>query len=353
MRRAMAGTAIAVALIGCPAVSAQAATPHWRVAQTNPLPGDDGILQIAVTPGGGSWATGYQTVNGQEGPLVQHLTSKGWKTITSPSSALGRLAAVTASSNEDVWAFGGFNPSRAAHWNGKRWTITTIAQDFTVEHAVALSPSNVWAVDGGKGVAHWNGRTWIGSAIPATADAIGAVSAKSLWAAGSNGRQPAVMHRTGSSWKLLKIPTFKVPDPNAYPELDDLVAFSDKNVWAVGGYIWPCGQDYDSQCSRPLTLHWNGHTWSRTEAAQAENGYMNATPDGNGGLWLLEGRWDPTLIHEVKGRLTAVPAPRPTGHDVIINDIANKGRTIWAGGASFLHNDPSDPLGDAVYLRNG
>jgi hypothetical protein len=54
---------------------------YWKVAQTNNLPGEDGIKSISVAPAGSSWAGGYQTVKGKEVPLVQHLTSKGWTTV--------------------------------------------------------------------------------------------------------------------------------------------------------------------------------------------------------------------------------------------------------------------------------
>jgi hypothetical protein len=355
MRRALASTAIAAALIGMAAVNAQAATSGWKIAQTNTLPKEDGIERIAVTPGGGSWAAGYQTVNKKEVPLVQHLTSKGWKTIASPSSALGHVDALTASSNENVWAFGSFNPSRAAHWNGKRWTSTAIANNFQVVGAAALSATNVWTVGGdpNKFAEHWNGRSWKKVTLPAPAEAIHAISAKDIWAVGSNKNQPAVMHWTGSAWKLLKVPAFKLPTSDAFGTLHDVVALSDKNVWAVGGVEWQCGEDGDDPCSTPITLHWNGHTWSSTVAAEAPFSYQAATPDAHGGLWLLKGDWDPTLVHEVSGKFTSVAAPRPSGHDVNITDLATVGKTVWASGVVFPVGDGGDPTGNGIYLRNG
>jgi hypothetical protein len=355
MRRALTTTAIAAALIGLTTAGAQAVTLGWRITQTNNLPKEDGIERIAVTSGGAAWSAGYQTVGGKEVPLVQHLTTKGWRSVTSPSSSLMHVDALTASSNENVWGFGGFNPSHAARWNGRRWTTTAIANNFVVEDAVALSPTNVWATGGlaSKFIEHWNGRTWKKVSLPAPAESVKAVSARSLWAVGSNKQQPAVMHWTGSSWKLLKIPAFKLPDPLATGALHAVVALSDKNIWAVGGLEWPCGEDGDDPCSEPITLHWNGRTWSRTVAPKVAFSYTAATPDGAGGLWLLDGNWDPTLVHMVNGKRTSLPAPRPATHDIDLTGLASRGTTIWAGGETYLEGDGGDPTGNGIYLRNG
>jgi hypothetical protein len=211
MRRVLAGTAIAAALIGLTVGSAQAATPHWRITQTNNFAGDDGIDSIAITPGGAAWSTGFRTVGGHAGPLVQHLTSTGWKSITPPGRPFVETGGLTASSNENVWTFGG---SQAARWNGKRWTVTNLTSNFAVQDAVALSPSNVWAVDGSYRYAdHWNGRKWAKITLPGPAGQIAAVSAASLWAVGVSGHQPTVMHWNGKVWKLVGTPAFKLPDP--------------------------------------------------------------------------------------------------------------------------------------------
>lgn len=161
------------------------------------------------------------------------------------------------------------------------------------------------------------------------------------------------MHWTGSTWKLLKIPAFKLPTSDANATLHAVVALSDTNVWAVGGIEWLCGANGDDPCSMPITLHWNGHTWSSTVAAKGTVSYQRAAPDGRGGLWLLKGDWNPTLVHEVNGKLTATAAPRPSGHDINITDLANVGTTIWASGVTFPIGDGGDSTGNGIYLRNG
>jgi hypothetical protein len=362
MRRTLAGVAIATAFAGTIVTAGQAyaAAPGWKVAQTNGLPGEDGIKDITVAPTGSSWAGGYRTVSGKEVPLVQHLTSKGWTTVASPGSALGPVGAVTASSSKNVWAFGGLGAtSHAARWNGSRWTTTSLPANFPVTDAAAFGAGDVWAVSGESGstvryAEHWTGKSWKKVALPAVANALSAVSSKDVWAVGTHKGQPAVMHWNGSSWKLAKTPAFTLPDPDTgYGVLHDVLALSAQNIWAVGGIEWSCGEDGDDTCSKPLILHWNGRAWSSTLLAQGQASFAKVAPDGAKGLWLLRGAWNPALVHLVGGKLTTAPAPLPAGHDVNITALATHEKTVWAGGVAFPTGDPDDPTGNGVYLRTG
>src|SRR4051812_36263924 len=97
MRRTWTAFTVAVAVATAAAVGTvggaqaeprtkTAKAPTWSVAQTNTLPGEDGIKAISVAPTGSSWAAGYQAVGGKSVPLVQHLLSGKWTTAKSPSS---------------------------------------------------------------------------------------------------------------------------------------------------------------------------------------------------------------------------------------------------------------------------
>jgi hypothetical protein len=79
----IAGVAAVALAVGTGAVagpasgeaSPKAASATWTVAQTNTLPGEDGIKAITVAPTTSTWAVGYQTMNGKRVPLVQYLLS--------------------------------------------------------------------------------------------------------------------------------------------------------------------------------------------------------------------------------------------------------------------------------------
>jgi hypothetical protein len=367
MRRTLTGVATAAAVTAMlatvshadaaapAAVKAEAAT--WSVAQTNTLKGEDGIKVITVAPTGSTWAAGYQASNGKSVPLVQHLLNGKWTTAKSPSSTLGEISALSASSSKNVWAFGRTDPGTfAARWNGTAWTRTTMTTgSYYVQDASALSASNVWAVGGDqtKSSMHWNGTSWKKVALPVPARAIAGVSSTHVYAAGTNKSQPAVMHWTGSAWKLAATPKLTLPNPDAVGVLNDIYAPSTSNVWAAGGFDWSCGEDGDDVCNQPFLLHWNGKAWSSKVFAQGYGAFTQVTGDGSGGLWLLRGGWDPQLVHVVGDSVTSVAAPRPSGHDINLTALALQSATVWAGGVAFPEGDPDDPTGNGLYLRTG
>jgi hypothetical protein len=358
MRKTLTGVALTAAVAGTLAGMgpAHAATPAWKVAQTNNLPGEDTITALTVAPTGSSWAGGSQTVKDKEVPLIQHLTSKGWTTVKAPGSA-GRVTALSASSSKNVWSFAvDGSIDQPARWNGTSWQWTSALHGFPATDAAAVSSANVWVVSGEpdsppKYAEHWTGKSWKKVTLPAAATSISAVSSKNVWAAGTRNHQAAVMHWNGSSWKLLKTPAFKLPDPYGNVELRDIVALSSNSVWAVGGITWSCGEDGDSTCAKPLILHWNGHVWTSKLLPQTYTPLTQIAYDGVKGFWLLKGAWDPALVHYTGGTLTTVAAPRPAGHDINMTALATHGKTIWAGGAAFPEGDPDDPTGNGLYLR--
>lgn len=365
MRRTLTGLTAAAAVLATVS-QAQAApaglkakAPAWSVAQTNQLTGEDGIKAITVAPTGSTWAAGYQASKGKSVPLVQHLLSGKWTTTKSPSSSLGEITALDASSSKNVWAFGTTGThAYGARWNGTKWTTTTMTSSYySVQDAEALSASNVWAIGGDqtRTSMHWTGKSWKKVTLPAPARAIAGVSSTHVYAAGTYKSQPAVMHWTGSAWLLAKTPKLKLPNPDAVGVMNDIYAPSSGNVWAAGGFEWACGEDGDDTCSQPYLLHWNGKAWSSMTFAQ--NGgfgsFTRVTGDGGTGLWAIRYGWDPTMTHVVGDSVTDVTPAHPSGYDIDINALALQGTTVWAGGIAFPQGDPDDPTGNGLYLRTG
>ncbi len=365
MRRTLTGLASAGAVVALVGAVGQAdaakvdAAPVWSVAQSSSLPGEDQITAITVAPTTSTWAAGYQTVKGKSVPLVQHLLSGKWTTAKSPSSALGQITALSASSSKNVWAFGTTAPGTyAARWNGTAWTRSTVTTGrYSVQDASALSSSNVWAVGGDqtKTAMHWTGSSWKKVALPAPARAVAGVSATHVYAAGTYKNQPAIMHWTGSAWALAKTPKLTLPSSDAVGVVNDLYAPSASNVWAAGGFEWACGEDGDDTCTEPYLLHWNGKAWSTKTFAKSPGygSFTRVTGDGAGGLWVMRYGRNTTFAHVVGGTTTTVTAPRPAGDDAYLTSLALKGTTVWAGGVAFPGGDPPDPTGNGLYLRTG
>lgn len=354
---AVAALTAAVALAAVPAGAAvRPLTAGWTAVRTSGLPGEDEIKAITVAPTGSAWSVGYQTVNGASVPLVQHLVDGTWTTATPPSGSIGEIGTIDASSSTNVWVFGSPDDgSYATRWNGSTWTTTTLSSGyFLATAAEALGPADVWAVAGTKTAEHWTGGAWRSVALPVAARAVAGVSATHVYAGGTNGHQPAVMHWTGSAWKLARTPVLRLPDPAAVGVVNDIYAPSASDVWAAGGFGWGCGDSGDDECTQPLLLHWDGEAWtSMLFGTGQSNAFTQVTGDGDGGIWLLEGGWNPKLVDVSGDFVSTVDAPRPDGHDIDLRTLAVRGTTVWAGGVAFPQGDPPDPTGDGLYLRTG
>src|SRR5439155_368254 len=153
----------------------------------------------------------------------------------------------------------------ALHWNGQIWSRVHGANvpsgGITLEDVSAASSNDVWMVGGGPGgaiIEHWDGHAL--SVVPSPPEtrlvdgALSAVSADSprdAWAVGSGGGpsaiiNPVIEHWDGSRWSVVPSPQV---DPR-YSTLNDVLAISPNDVWAVG-------QEWDHS----LIVHWDGVSW--------------------------------------------------------------------------------------------
>ncbi|GAA4608900.1 hypothetical protein GCM10023195_35360 [Actinoallomurus liliacearum] len=346
------GVGAAALALGIGAGTAHAATPTWQVTQTTKLPGDDVLSDVTVAPTGSTWAVGKRYVSGKTRPVVQHLSGTTWKDVKLPAGWSMPLNVVDASSSKSVWAFGSEDGS-VVHWNGKKWTSAKFTGGFRATDADVVGASDVWAVNGGTTARHWNGKKWTSVKLPAHIGTVHAVSAKNIWAGGSSGDKAVVAHWNGKSWKVVKTVSLAKPEPDATTSFADITV-SGKNVWAVGSQSWSCGEDGDDVCYKPLALRLTG-TKSKSFVATKGVGYTKAAADGSGGLWILQGAWNPALVHVTGDAFASSAAPRPAGHDVNLTALANRAgtKTVWSVGGSFPQGDPDDPTGDGVYVRNG
>lgn len=354
MRKTITGVAVA-AMLAALGVQAHASTaaPAWKVTQTTKLPGDDVINDVTVSPTGSAWAVGGQDLNSKVHPVVQHYVSGKWQNVKLPSTWKMHLLSVTASSSKNVWAFG--DGGKGGHWNGKKWTAVNPGS-FNPGGATAISSSNVWLTAHSATARHWNGKKWSKVKLPAPARTIHAISAKNIYAAGTSGTKGVIMHYDGKKWKTVKTVTPPSTGGENPTSGFSSIAVSGKSVWVVGGAEWGCGEDADNQCYQPLALKLTGKTWTSYKGSSKYYGqYESVTADGSGGVWLLQGKWNPTFAHQVGSTVTYAQAPAPAGHDINLNALANKPgtKTVWSAGFSSPQGDPDDPTADGVYLSIG
>jgi hypothetical protein len=213
------------------------------------------------------WAVGkYNTEDGIKG-LAEHYDGTTWTVI--PMDDVSPLAnimlSVEAISPGDVWAVGyeqiSFDVLQplAQHWDGVAWTAVPVdlpPRDLSNKFldVSATSSTDVWAVgtygDSYPLMEHWDGKTWTRypALVQHIASGVVAISPTDAWAGGTGGPAATGWHWDGDSWSIARTP--KVGRPAAV--IANLVALSDRDIWAVGAYNPPQGG------LNPLILHSKG-----------------------------------------------------------------------------------------------
>ena len=179
-----------------------------------------------------------------------------------------------------TWAVGTWrnNPAEhqtlIEHFNGSDWTRVAsprigAADDDVLNGVAVTSTSNAWAVGSYSNgtaeqtlVLRWNGSSWNHKKSPNPAglsnddvlNDVVATSATNAWAVGSyhSGSDLALIERwNGTAWKVVPSPT-----PGTFSLLSAVAATSASNAWAVGSYGTGAGY-------LTLILRWNGSVWKR------------------------------------------------------------------------------------------
>ncbi len=205
------------------------------------------------------WAVGWQQTTLQDPThlLLLHWDGTAWRNVPAPpTSSASRILALAARNAGDVWAVGAqgaANRPLVGHWNGTRWSLTTL--DLAVgalTGVVVTAGSDVWAV-GDSGLVRWDGTRWnIAPPIlnPPKTPAFSAVVAGSgnrLWAVGEK-----VWHWNGTIWDMVSGPNGLELDPaNSYETPESPTAHF-YGAGAVGGQLWAVGST--ARSGRPLIL---------------------------------------------------------------------------------------------------
>lgn len=205
-------------------------------------------------------------------------------------TARTELIDVTAISASDAWAVGAFfDPAReddlfgsfALHWNGTSWRRLSLPTpvgyvELRIAGVTASGTNNVWAVgevwDPERGidrpaVFRWNGGAWTWVPSPAaTRSAVDvgsvAVSGQDVWVVGSrrgdgvSATRPFAMHHNGTSWQVFGIPR----SSEQWHWLTGVAIANNSRVWAAGTFRGgDPGIDVDQL---PVVERWNGTRWS-------------------------------------------------------------------------------------------
>lgn len=331
----------------------------WRVVDTRPHPGGDGLLTVAASGRRNVWVFGgADSEDGPTRPVARRWAGGAWHDVALPDEVVGSIDAADASSARNVWAIadhGDVGPSYALRWDGGAWTVSrTWDRRFTTD-VVTTGRRNVWVfgysrAGVGAGTWHFNGKRWrkadLGDLLPERGSA---VSARDIWAVGARRLAGCgdrmVAHYDGESWS--EVPTGDALPPDVpQPEeggpyqcvfLRDVLAASSKDVWVVGT-VYRSWDDRSEE--EPVLAHWDGRTWRREHIP---GGWLprRLASDGRGGLWVAGwSPWDgPTpdatpLMHRAPNgtwRTTPIDAGDRAGRIVELGHVPGT-RRVWGVG---------------------
>jgi hypothetical protein len=192
---------------------------------------------------------GTTSANGVLRNQAQHWNGRKWSLVSTPNpggtkpGGVNEAFALGCGAADNCWAAGTYGSTTSAgknlneimHWNGKKWTKTTVpnpdgtgaGKSNQLEAATCLTSANCWAVGN-------YGSTTIGDGV---------------------GRN-AALHWNGRKWRRVKTPN---PGGTANGEVNELLGVrcvSSANCWAVGVL------ENLTTGVRDEILHWNGKKWS-------------------------------------------------------------------------------------------
>jgi hypothetical protein len=254
---------------------------QWHLVATPQPPEGGQLTDLVALAADDAWAVGQRLTGGSEStgnaPLLEHWNGHSW-TIQPDRVVNGGLTALAALAADDIWAVGnGAQGGLIQHWDGRSWqTVANPSQPGAQFSAItALAPNDLWVVglDGANNgmFEHWDGSQWhvVPSPAPSgigpfsdhlTLNAISAVSATDVWAAGvenpaipfPNGALPLFEHWNGHTWRV-------VASPSITGRISAIVALEPDDVWAVGlqGFGIDTGQK-----GQGLVEHWDGQQWA-------------------------------------------------------------------------------------------
>lgn len=255
---------------------------HWNGAKWSVVPtpaltnsNEYYLRSVAAISATDVWAVGYyfRSIGGNEYTLIEHWNGSKWSVVANPNPGPtdNWLGNVTAVSRNDVWAVGWYENNSLQrqqvlieHWNGITWSVmpspTRNVPYMELTGLAVVTANDIWGVGNYLTAAtetdktlieHWNGTAW--SIVPSpnpssgtgSLGAVSTVSARNIWAAGSDG---LIEHWNGTTWSV-------IPSPNHSP-LAGIAAVSASDIWAVGSQ-GPAGGVFHT-----LIEHWNGTKWS-------------------------------------------------------------------------------------------
>jgi hypothetical protein len=278
-----------------------------------------------------AWIFGGTNPGGTSTPVAERWDGRRVTPARLPARLTGFIDDASAPSARDVWAvsqYGGY----VLHWNGRRWYVARRWHGGQITDVAAVTSGDVWVFGttaagfAGTGTWHYDGVLWRKVRGPASAvSRASALSSRDIWAIAATGRGSYVLHFNGSAWRRVRAGRLF----NGV-QLQDILAQSDRNVWAVGNTVTRSG------ATSFALYHWAGHGWTRIlsrrdalagNLASGRHGtvLLTATPTSVAATGLVIQAW-------VRGLLSATLIKSAEGSGVSDVTLPSGAREIWASG---------------------
>jgi hypothetical protein len=283
------------------------------------------------------------------------VSAANWKVVASPNlgTQANSLSGVDAVADNDVWAVGwAWNNRLSAyrtlieHWNGANWSLVkspNATNGYNLLNGVAVVAANdVWTVGQAANgstystlVERWNGAGW--SIVPSpnvagnsnVLEAISVVSATDIWAVGyssdsSFNNRPLTIHWNGTTWSI-------VPSPSVNDDiLFGVDAVASNDVWAVGRSF---------QEAKTLTIHWDGSNWSIVPSPNGigDNILFGVAAIASNNVWAVGNAGSSSTLAEhwdgTTWSIVATPDFNPNAtNQVLVGIVALSSNNIWTAG---------------------
>jgi hypothetical protein len=351
----------------------------WSVVPSPNAPKWDVLDGVTATSSSDAWAVGAAQAapygNAKATALAEQWDGHTWQVVPVPAGTYkmtNELTGVTSLTPDDAWAVGlsidTSAPSRpqvglAEHWNGKNWsvsTLATVADDPELQGVTAISPNDIWAVGerenalpGGASyltlAEHYNGHSW--TAVPApnpgsaqnNLAAVAAAGPDDVWAVGHQTESnyagsTLIEHWNGKTWQV-------VDSPNVAGA--STIYLSSVAVWSADD-VWAAGSWSGSTTSGILLVHWNGKEWGLVAdpAIGGLNSLTAIVATGPQQVWGVGG-YTSTESGEWNGTSwVQVPTPNPGNADNLLAGITAIPGTshLFAVGYKESYTHPSGTL---------
>lgn len=289
---------------------------EWRGAATSAQWGSPLWFKSSTTgPNWAPWTSGGQPYTGDlafqlygvptpvPAPLPIGDPCGDWTSLfvpEPPDTNYGLMRDLAVVSRDDVWAVGSTSQTVAPlqsisapqiwHFDGAAWSMVATpnpelypgAGGITLDAVAAVSANDVWAAgtkraqgsDGFVGqqifVVHWDGSSWTEVPAPLTSPGVNGafvrdievIAANDIWFVGdwiepAACRESLALHWNGSSFTRHSTPCSGLFGASNGFGLESVSAVSSDDVWAVGG-----GGDGDFSTAPVYIVHWDGSSWS-------------------------------------------------------------------------------------------